>query len=180
MKKSKIINFIGGPHTGKSTRMGEVFAKLKKDEISIEMAPEFAKEMVWQETKPEVLNNQIYIFGVQQNRIHRLLGEVDVIVTDAPLINSILYDSTENESFHELVYDQFKKLDNINILLERNTENYTGSGRIQNENEAKGIDKRLKEILTKYSIPYYRFNMDVKKKKIFETVYENLPEDTSR
>jgi len=175
MKNTKVVNFFGGPHTGKSTRMGETFAKLKKDDITVEMAPEYAKEMVWQEETPNILNNQIHIFGVQQNRIHRLLGKVDVIITDAPLMNSILYDSTGNKHFHKLVYDQFKSLDNINILLERGDDEYESHGRIQNEMNAKEIDERLKEILTDYSIPYYRFMKHVNKKMIFESVYENLP-----
>lgn len=177
MKQSKVINLFGGPGVGKSTRMGEIFAKLKKDDISVEMAPEFAKEMVWQEETPQILNNQIYIFGVQQNRIHRLLGKVDVIITDAPLMNSILYDSTGNESFHQLAYDQFKELDNINILLEREDQDYQNNGRVQDEVDAKKIDERLKRILTEYSIPYYRFRMHADKELIFESVYENLPEN---
>ncbi len=175
MEETRIVNLFGGPGVGKSTRMGEIFAKLKKDDITVEMAPEYAKEMVWQEETPNILNNQIHIFGVQQNRIHRLLGKVDVAVTDAPLMNSILYDSTGNEHFHKLVYNQFKSLNNINIFLERTTGQYETYGRMHDEKSAKEIDEELKEILTNYSISYYRFLMDADKKDIFESVYENLP-----
>jgi len=176
MNKTQVINFFGGPNTGKSTRMGETFSKLKKDDVAVEMAPEYAKEMVWQEETPNILNNQIHIFGVQQNRIHRLLGKVDVVVTDAPLMNSILYDSTGNEHFHKLVYNQFKSLNNINILLERTVGKYETYGRMHDEKSAKEIDEELKEILADYSIPYYRYLMDVDKECIFESVYENLPD----
>jgi len=47
---------------------------------------------------------------------------------------------------------------------------------MHDEKSAKEIDEELKEILADYSIPYYRYLMDVDKECIFKSVYENLPD----
>ena len=153
-----IINFFGGPGTGKSTKMHVLVGALKTRGIEAEAAPEYAKEMVWQESQPDVLNNQIHVFGEQQNRIHRLLGEVDVVVTDAPLLHSVAYDihhdfDGPDEAFHELVYDQHSRLQNTNFLLRR-PQDYETEGRLQNREEAEAVDGVVQDVLTQYSVPY--------------------------
>jgi len=61
-KETLIVNLFGGPGTGKSTLCADLFAKLKWRHTNCEMALEFAKDKVWEESF-KVLDNQIYIFG---------------------------------------------------------------------------------------------------------------------
>ena len=50
MKKTDtlLVNFYAGPGTGKSSTMAGVFSELKWMGVNCEMAPEFAKEKVWE------------------------------------------------------------------------------------------------------------------------------------
>lgn len=66
--KTIIINLFGGPGTGKSTLMAQLYAKLKILGYETEMAPEFAKEKVWEESY-KTLEDQIYVFAKQLHKI---------------------------------------------------------------------------------------------------------------
>jgi len=132
-----VVNLYGGPGSGKSTMAARIFACLKEKGINAELATEYAKDMTWQQSN-HVLTNQIYVFGKQQHRLWRLKGKVEVIVTDAPLLNSIVYTNHISE-FEDLVLQQFHSFQNYDIFLNR-VKRYNPSGRSQNEEEAKMID----------------------------------------
>ena len=153
MKKETIfINLFGGPGTGKSTLCASIFASLKMKGIDCEMALEYAKDVVWEESFPK-LKNQIYIFGKQHSRIFRLKGKVDVVITDSPLINSVVYNSEDNKYLDDLVIHEFSKLKNMNYFLIRGTD-YNPNGRAQNLEEAKMVDDKYKSILKDGDIEY--------------------------
>jgi len=151
-KKTLFINLFGGPGTGKSTLCASIFTELKMKGVDCEMALEYAKDVVWEESFTK-LKNQIYIFGKQHSRIHRLDGKVDVVITDSPLINSIVYDITENPHLKSLVLFEFKKLNTINYFLERGT-NYNPNGRMQTLEGALKVDESYKSLLIENNIPY--------------------------
>ena len=116
------------------------------------MATEYAKDKVWEESY-KTLDDQIYIFGKQLHRINRLLGKVDVIITDSPLINSIVYDKENNPTFKSLVLNQHNRLNNLNYYIVRD-EHYEEKGRIQTKDEAEGLDNKIKKILLNNNINY--------------------------
>jgi len=151
--KTIVINLYGGPGSGKSTIMAGVFAELKFRGINCEMAPEFAKEKVW-EGSLDILGNQLYIFGKQHHTVFRLLGKVDVIITDSPIILSLYYGKNCSDTFKKLVLEEFNKLNNINIFVDR-IKAYNPKGRLQTEDEAKQIDKELLSILSNNNIETY-------------------------
>lgn len=149
---AKVINLFGGPGCGKSTLAALLFAELKMLGFNCEMALEYAKDKVWEESY-HTLDNQIYVFGKQHHRMFRLKENVDIIITDSPLVNSILYDSTNNSMLRELVLFEFNKYQNYNFLIER-PNIYDTNGRMQSEEEAKKLDSQVEELLLKNNIQF--------------------------
>ena|SRR5437762_2075314 len=145
-----VVNLFAGPGTGKSTTAAALFAELKYEGITTELASEYAKDKVW-ENSLDVLSNQIYIFGKQHHRIHRLLNKVEVVITDCPLILTLWYGRHHGEKLGELVLNEHNKLNNFNVFLQR-AKLYNPAGRLQTESEARDIDGQLRKILTDNNI----------------------------
>lgn len=150
--KTLCVNLYGGPGTGKSSSMANIFSELKWAGVNCEMAPEFAKEKVW-EGSTAILGNQIYVFGKQLHAIHRVLDKVDVVITDSPLLLSLIYGKNECKEFKDLVLSVFNSHNNLNIFLNRKKA-YNPSGRMQTEDEAKAIDDKLLKLLDDTGNPY--------------------------
>jgi hypothetical protein len=159
-----VINLFAGPGVGKSTTAARIFAELKLRGVNCEMALEFAKDKVWEESF-KTMDDQIYIFGKQFHKIWRLKDKVDVIITDSPLPISIVYDKENSAAFHTLIMEQFDKFENYNFLLERGAE-YQTEGRVQTEEEAKEVDKVVKNVLDDYKIFYTTLPIDEAAKHI--------------
>lgn len=155
---TQVINFFGGPGLGKSTSAAGLFASLKRRNVNAELVTEFCKDLVWEE-RHFTFSNQIYLFGKQHHRFHRLLKKVDYIVTDSPCLLSIAYNEYLPECFNETVLHAFKQFNNINIVLKRNKP-YQHVGRIQTESESKEMDNKIKSLLDKSDIPYYHLEID--------------------
>jgi len=156
--RTLIVNLYGGPGTGKSTTCAGIFHFLKIRGVNCEMSREYAKDRVWEGSR-HVLDNQIYIFGKQHHRLWNLLGKVDVVITDSPLLNSILYYEGENSYFPSLVASEHQKLCNLNIFLER-AKPYNPSGRLQSADEARELDGRILEILDDLGEQHFTFRAD--------------------
>lgn len=140
-----IVNLFAGPGCGKSTMAADIFSKLKWRGINCELVAEYAKDKVW-EKSIAVLDDQIYVFGKQYHRLFRLNNQVDVIVTDSPILLSIIYDSEKRPTFRKLVIEEFSKFRNMNFILQR-TKPYNPIGRLQTEEEAKAIDEEVENLL---------------------------------
>lgn len=152
MKQTLVINLIGGPGSGKSTCASGIFYQLKKLGINCELALEFAKDKVWEESI-KILDDQLYVFGKQYHKLFRLNGKVDVIITDSPLLISILYNKTPSEYFNKLVIEQYHTFNNLLFFINR-AENYQTEGRLQTKEESEGLDNIIKEILQDNNISY--------------------------
>lgn len=142
-----VINLFGVPGAGKSTGAAYIFSKLKMMGVNAELVTEFAKDKVWEESK-EVFNNQAYIFGKQYFRISRCAGKVDVIITDSPLLLSVLYNDSEllGEDFNALVLKVFNSYNSLNYLLDRDKP-YNPKGRRQTEEESNALLSPLVDLL---------------------------------
>lgn len=168
MNKTLIVNFYAGPGTGKSTTCAGVFSKLKLAGINCEMALEYAKEVAWSGDLSK-FDNQIYIFAKQYHRIFRLLGKVDVILTDCPILMSLVYSvGKENEMLRQLVISKYKELNNLDIFLKR-VKGYNPKGRIQTLAKAKELDGQILHTLDCFSQDLY-FTFDGNEKGIDESV----------
>lgn len=169
VKKTKIINLYGSPGAGKTTITCELFSLMKRKRYNVELALEYAKELVWEESFTK-LENQLLVFSEQQNRINRLIGKVDYIITDSPLLLSIVYNKN-NENLNELVLSEHYKHDNINFFIERGKQSYEQNGRLQNEDESRLIGDKICDLLDKEKIEYYLIiNDENSAKDIFDII----------
>jgi hypothetical protein len=173
-----IVNLFAGPGTGKSTIAAGLFYRLKIAGINCEYVQEYAKDRTWQEDWT-ALQCQPYIAGKQMFRVMRLLGKVDVVITDSPLLLSLVYPSFgSTPAFDQWVLEAFALFNNLNIFLERDPEKhrYNASGRSQSEDEAMVIDQKVRGLLTNHSIEHsvVRMNGEETLNEILEKIHKVL------
>jgi len=147
-----IINIFGGPGSGKSTTAAGVFSLLKLHGVNAELVTEFAKDLTW-EQRYKTLENQYYIWAKQYHRMWRLRDNVDVVITDSPLILSLMYGEI-CDTHRQTVLNTFRNtFENMNYILERVKE-YNSKGRNQTEEEAREIDGGVQYMLDMENVPY--------------------------
>ena len=152
-----LVNLLAGPGTGKSTIASSVFSELKWQGVNCELASEFAKDLCWEE-RFTTLTNQIYVFGKQLHRVQRLIDKVDVIITDSPLIFSVIYKPEYlSDNFSKLVLETFNQFNNMNYFLKR-LKPYNPKGRMQTKDEAKLVDEIILNYLRDNQINYTHVN----------------------
>ncbi len=147
--KTLVVNLWAGPGTGKSTNAALVFGKLKVAGIETELVHEYAKDLTW-EGRTTVLGRQSYVMAKQQHHIERVLGQVEVIVTDSPLPFGIIYKGNDYSTHLEKhIIQVWRRWWNLNIFLRRNTSHhpYVEGGRSQTLEEAQALDVRIGELM---------------------------------
>lgn len=147
-----VVNLFAGPGSGKSTTCAGVFSKLKLAGVNCEMALEYVKDKIW-ENSLNVLDDQIYVFGKQLHRLNCLKDKVDVIITDSPILLSIIYNNEMSNYFDDFIVEQFRKFNNLNYYLVRD-ESFNQTGRVHNLEESVEKDNQIKIMLNKYDISY--------------------------
>ena len=167
-----IVNFFCGAGGGKSTLSTGVFSELKWMGINCEYVAEYVKAMVWEE-RPAIFQNQNYIFGKQHYNIQRLVGKLDVVITDSPIILSAFYNKPVNEIFNQHVINEFNKFNNYNYFIER-VKKYNPLGRFQNEEQARKDDVELKELLHNFGVKYTNIKGEKASTEIIANQIKNM------
>ena len=152
--KPIVVNLFGGPGSGKSTGAAYIFAMLKMQGVNAELVTEFAKDKTW-ESNSTALSNQAYIFGKQYYRMSRCADQVDVVITDSPLLLSAIYNNNPilGDAFNQTVLDVFNSYDNMNYVLNR-VKPYNPIGRNQTEEESDEITKKIISMLNDNNITF--------------------------
>jgi len=149
---SLLVNLFAGPGCGKSTTAAGVFSLLKMHDINCELVTEFAKDLTWEE-RYKTLENQYYVWGKQHHRLWRIKDQVDVMITDSPLILNLVYGKDKPTCFKNTVLASFNEFNNINYFLKR-LKIYNPKGRNQTEDESRVIDYDVLKTLLEYDIKY--------------------------
>jgi hypothetical protein len=159
MYPTKVINIMGGPGCGKSMFSAAIVLYLHLHGKTVETIPDHAKALVWQRNF-EVLKNQYFIAQRQFEMLNLLDGQVQFLMTENSLPQIMFY----NESYEPNICDVAKTRaqmrewhrshDNVNILVERGEKRYVRAGRFQEEEQARAIDRGLRELLDREAIPY--------------------------
>ena len=177
--KPILINIYGAPGAGKSTLAAKIFSILKEKNVECELVTEFAKDMIWENA--DVFENQIFLFGNQFRRIERLLGFVDVIITDSPIDIAKVYvnDSIPyKKSILNLIDDvdiEFinENFDRYDFLLNFDTK-YSEIGRNETITESIALRKRFLELREYDDIIYNKDSIEIFVKNLVETVVSKV------
>jgi len=140
-----VVNLFGAPGCGKSTAALGITHELKKRNFSCEYIPEYAKDLVYEDRLRTM--DQLDIFCEQYARVRRAYNQVDLVITDSPLLISKIYDNTKMMNFPKFVEEVNSKFRNFNILIERRHE-YVNEGRIHNEEESLKIHTQVYHMLS--------------------------------
>jgi hypothetical protein len=162
-----VVNTFGGPGTGKTTACWEIASELKKNGIITEYVSEYAKELVYEEKwdiLDDTMKNQKKILKEQKRRLDRLIGKVQVIVTDSPLLLSIIYANDANNRFKQDIINKFNEYSNLNFFIVRNKrQEFQQNGRKQNLEESKEKDKEILNLLKDNEIVFQTYyHKDIK------------------
>lgn len=155
-KNTIIVNLFAGPGAGKTTCAWEIASELKKRNIQTEYVPEYAKELVWDDNRELLdgsLKNQKKLFQEQNHRLARLIGKVDVVVTDAPILLNQVYLKEPDAAFQKEIMDAFHGYHNFNLFVKRG-DYYEQSGRLHTLEESKKKDQEVKALLDGNRIYY--------------------------
>lgn len=172
-KNTIIVNLFAGPGAGKTTCAWEIASELKKRNIQTEYVPEYAKELVWDDNRELLdgsLKNQKKLFQEQNHRLARLIGKVDVVVTDAPILLNQVYLKEPDAAFQKEVLDAFHGYHNFNLFVKRG-DYYEQSGRLHTLEESKKKDQEVKALLDSNHIYYGTYFHSTIEKCVDNIVY---------
>ena len=164
--KTIIVNCFAGPGAGKTTCAWAIASELKKRGLETEYVAEVPKEYVWDGNLALLdgsYEHQRYIFEEQNRRVRRLIGKVDVVVTDSPAILSLVYIKEKNIRFEEDALIRFSEQNNFNLFINRGKK-FEQAGRIHNLAESKALDEKIKLLLEDNNIfygTYYHHTLNV-------------------
>lgn len=160
-RNTLVINAFGGAGAGKTTACFEIAEKLKKNGYVVEYAPEYAKELVW-ENRLDMLTGseagQRVLLEEQNNRLARLVGKVDFIVTDSPLILNLIYNKELTDDYKGEVLGLVNSYNNFNFVVERDYKKFENEGRIHSFEESVDKDNEIKRFLDAEKIYYGTYN----------------------
>ena len=157
-----IVNIYGGPCAGKSTTALQLVAELKKLGYHADYVSEVAKELVYAkdfEHLDGTLKNQSKILSEQKRRLDIMLDNVDVVVTDSPLLLNTVYLKENAPEYIESVFSQYENYNNYNVVVERDLSvKFEQEGRIHNLEESIKKDGEINTLLDSHNIDYQRFD----------------------
>lgn len=165
MKKDvTVINFYGGPGSGKSTAAAGLFYNMKIAGYNVELTDEFAKECVWEGNFP-MLADQLWVLGHQHRKILRLSDKVDYVITDSPVLLSPIYRGRYGEPIYSDIIDKmalecynlYER--NINFMLTRPDE-FEQNGRAQDFEECLEIDAAIVNQFEVLNIQYIKLESE--------------------
>lgn len=158
---SLVVNAYGGPGAGKTTACFHVVEELKKRGFVAEYVAEYAKELVW-DGRMDILDgkHQFNILQEQLHRVDRLVGKVDFIVTDSPILLNAVYNKELTKEYNLMIKDLNEQYNNFNFIVKRDSSKFEKEGRIHTLSESIEKDKEIIALLDKYKLYYGLYTHD--------------------
>lgn len=147
--KTVVVNFYGGPSSGKSVIAPDLYLHFKKKHKQVEYIQEYVKQWAWENRKP-VSFDQFYFFGQQSRREYTKFGKADYLVTDSPVplcayFTKVYGTLEQRETLKKMALTYLgmcedKGVEHRHFFVERKYA-YDPQGRFQTEEEAIEMDK---------------------------------------
>lgn len=157
MKRTMIVNLFAPPNRGKAIMAHKVCDELQTRGVSCAVVTHDHQPL--ETARYTDIQNEIFIFARDFNKIFRLHGHVEAIVTDKPLMMSLFYNMRYGQGYYQrlndLIVEQNSNLYNINFFLRGGT--VTMKHDIE-EVEIQDIEVDMERMLRTYREKY----MDVK------------------
>lgn len=137
-----VINMYGGPGRGKSTTAYKLIGLLKHNDYKSELVTEYVKHSAYIGNNFEI-QDQIFLLAQHNHRLRILEQQVDIIVTDGSLLNTLAYCTRDDQKVErDLSMELYNRYDNIGFIVPRKT-NYMRYGRSQTKEEAMDLDTKI-------------------------------------
>lgn len=155
-----VVNAFGGAGAGKTVACMDVCQQLKKKGYNAEYVSEYCKELVYENSDmlSGTPDNQFEILKEQMRRMDRMIGQVDFIVTDSPILLNSVYNKALTPEYEQMVQELFHDYDNFTFFVERDTSHYQTEGRIHTLAESMEKDKQIKQMLHDNDIYFGTYN----------------------
>lgn len=159
-RKTIVINAFGGAGAGKTVACMDICQQLKKAGYNAEYVSEYCKDLVYEDSDmlDGTAKNQFKILQEQMRRVDRLIGQVDFIVTDSPVLLNEVYNKELTSEYKEMVEDIFDQYQNFNFIIQRDNAYYQTEGRIHTLEESMEKDNQIKEMLQTGDFPFETYN----------------------
>lgn len=144
-----VVNLFGGPGAGKSTLAHRLCADLAMRGRLVEYSPEYAKELIW-DGRRDMLNgsvtSQAVVAGEQISRLNRLIGRVEIAVTDSPILLEVPYVDSNDQSYASFVESlaaYHRSLRRLDVIVNRGY-SYDPRGRKHTLDESMALDGAIR------------------------------------
>ncbi len=167
----KVINLFGAPGAGKSTTMMGLTFAMKMNQLSVEMTPEYFKELVMADSVSSKFGGQLSVLAEQNKRLEILEDKNQFAVTDCPLPLIGFYTPSDYiPGFGNFVNSLFNKYENYNYLIVRKHD-FENEKRIHDENQSANIATDLPKYLNKMGI---NFKVIESSNTLVDEIFEDL------
>lgn len=166
---AKIINCFGGPGAGKSTTAMRLAADLKAAGYNAEFVQENVKGAAWEKRSTKYFNAQDLIFAKQHWDVDIVAQEVDLVITDSPILMSMCYIPWDFKlpSLRKVIREAHDAYESLNIFMKRGAKPYNPKGRNQTKEEAMVKDSEIFAMLEEQEIEYMELVFDYKRNAEF-------------
>lgn len=159
-RNALIVNFFGGPASGKTTAAARLFVALKLRNADAEMHDEQARQCI-QQGQLSALDVQPYLFGMQLYKLRTSTKNSDIVIMDSPLLLNPIYDKAQSPALRALVLEEHNKFWNLNVVVERPVNApHSMVGRVHDRIESLLLDQRILQFLDEERVPYLRIGRD--------------------
>lgn len=159
---SNLINIYGGPGTGKTTVAAVLFARMKQKGMFVDMCMEYAKELVY---TGKLRGTNEYAIWDEQRRRHNVMlhGGVDFVITDAPLMQKVVYSQLFSGATDRELGDMVLEAENtelrytrsLDIMLPEPPKEIDLKGRVHGYFDSLRIHNHTRQLLQNHGHLFY-------------------------